>query len=155
MNRSHHQPDVQPAPVLVPSPATPLAHTHSGRGSVSPLDPFLTQGAALISTGIQPVLPATGSSPGRDPSHCTPHSFMVPSRAGAESVHLWGIFLMLRCLEILTHLVFLKSFPPEHIILNFKALVPKKEESQFRRERLQMTSEICEEYKSQQTFGGA
>ena len=100
--------------------------------------------------------PSNQQLPGKGPISLYPPTLSwCPAELVLNLFICEGIFLMLHCLEILTHSVFLKSFPPEHIILNFKALVPKKEESQFRRERLQMTSEICEEYKSQQTFGGA
>lgn len=65
--------------------APSLLHAHLDRGTVSPLDPFLTQGNHRDRYTTWP------SSTQQHPVLCTsPHSPTVPGGAGTGSVDLWS-----------------------------------------------------------------
>ena len=132
----------------VASPATPCPATHpSGPWHRLPAGPLPHPGRCI------PLNRCTTcpSSNQQHPVPCTPLSQHLAEFA--LNLFICGVLFNASLLRN-TDSVFIKSFLSEHITLNFKALVPKQEESQFRRERLQITSEIYEECKSQETFGG-
>lgn len=114
---------------------------HQQLGNVSASDPFLSQGSALTAPGRQSVSHRAQRLGNRAwlISLCTPAPFVVPSTELAPNLVSWDSFYDLHCLEISTHTVLMKSL---HMALNSKALAPKQEESQFWKQRLEITSEI-------------